>query len=490
MKLRNTLIYLLCALMLAGCGSTPQTDAPSADTSETPAVTETEPVETEPETEPLDNVPVENFDGYEYRILSDNTRYSKVRVEELNGEQVNDAVWKANNEVEERYNIKISQVLLNKYSDASEITSNITADNDTIDLVIAHDCTVGNISMQGYCHNLYDIEQFDFTKPWWPKFTTEALTLNGKMFLISNYMGYNGLRGTKNMYFNKTAVSDYGLESPYDLVRSRGWTLDKLISMTKDINEDRDGNGTAETTDFYGFAFTGLFYGWLENFGIEAHQKNADATELNLNVETEQMASLFEKLQNWLYGGQKGVYFYPKHSGLGKPDSYPYMFANNCSIFTYGSIYVLLDALANSDVDYGFLPMPLIDETQVDYYGVVYEEPMFIPVSVQNTDRTGLITEAMSAAGYTYILPAYKDSALKSRYSLDEDSAEMLDIIFANRYYSFSYTYGGSSGFQGILNTVLKDSSGNLTSHYKSNQKVQQKRIEEIMTAFGCAVEE
>ena len=26
--------------------------------------------------------------------------------------------------------------------------------------------------------------------------------------------------------------------------------------------------------------------GWLENFGIEAYQKNADATELNLNVET------------------------------------------------------------------------------------------------------------------------------------------------------------------------------------------------------------
>jgi len=52
------------------------------------------------------------------------------------------------------------------------------------------------------------------------------------------------------------------------------------------------------------------------------------------------------------------------------------------------------------------------------------------------------------------------------------------------------FSIGGSSGFQGILNKVLKDSSGNLVSYIKANQEAQQKRIEEIMEAFGCAVEE
>ena len=98
--------------MLVGCGSAPQTDETTpADTIETPAATETEPVETEPETTPLEIVPVENFDGYEYRILAQNVHYSKVRVEELNGEQVNDADWTANNTVEDRYNMVLPQLL-------------------------------------------------------------------------------------------------------------------------------------------------------------------------------------------------------------------------------------------------------------------------------------------------------------------------------------------------------------------------------------------
>lgn len=477
MKKHITWLCLL-GLLLTGCQSAPVQET-VANTTETI-------VETAPETAPLDTIPAQDFNGYAYRILATQNNYDRVCVAELTGEQVNDAVWTANNAVIERYNIALSHILLNDYTNVSEITHSIEAGEDAMDLVIAHDCTVGNLSLQGYCHNLYDIDTIDLDNPWWPHFTTEALTLNGKMYLISNYMGYNGLRGTKNMYFNKGAAQRVGLEDPYTLVRERKWTLDKLISMTTDVYEDTNGNGTTESTDFYGFAFTGLFYGWLENFGIEAYQKNADATALTLHVQTDQMTTLFDKLHGWLYGGQRGIYFKPSHSGLGNEDSYPYIFAGGNAVFTYGSLYVLLNSLQDSDVDYGFLPMPLIDDTQDDYYGVVYEEPMFIPVSVQDTQKTGVLTEAMSAAGYTYILPAYKEVALKNRYALDEDAADMLDIIFANRYYSFSYTYGGASGFQGILNSILKDSSGNLVSFYAANEKQQQKRIDDIMEAFDC----
>ena len=66
----------------------------------------------------------------------------------------------------------------------------------------------------------------------------DGLTVNGKIYLFSNYIGYNGLRGTKNMYVNLDRLEDYQLESPYELVRSGKWTLDKVISITKEIYED------------------------------------------------------------------------------------------------------------------------------------------------------------------------------------------------------------------------------------------------------------
>ena len=74
--------------------------------------------------------------------------------------------------------------------------------------------------------------------------------------------------------------------------------------------------------------------------------------------------------------------------------------------------------------------------------------------------------------------------ALRSRYVNDEDSRLMLEILFENRVLSFSYIYGGGSGFQRSVDNVLAQ-GGNFSSFYETNLSKQQKLVDDINAYFG-----
>ncbi len=487
------LLVLAMTLCMVGCGSDNIDNAENTNDSDSAAGTDIQSGADNEETDaPLDdNLPDVDYDGYKFRILAADNDVDMVYVDELNGSLVNDAVFNANKSVETRFNIELVHVPLSSWNDSNFISSSIMSGSDDFDVGVCHDCTSGSLSLKGLFYDLYQLEYLDFSKPWWPEFTTSQLTLNGKMYIFSNYIGYNGLRGTKNMYVNLDKLDEYHIDSPYDMVRDGSWTLDRVIELTKDIYSDLDGDTVATSDDFYGFAFTGLFYGWLENFGIEAYKHTDNNTRVELDINNERTTTLIDKVKGWLYGGNEGVYYRPTHTSLYDPGSYPYMFANGNCLFTYGSLYVLIDNLYDSQVTYGILPMPKFDENQEYYYGVCYDSPMWVPITVTDTERTGIILEGMSAEGYRTILPAYKDIALKNRYAVDTDSAEMLDIIFANRVLSFSYIYGGEYGFQGILNTLIPSDTLEFASYYAQNEASQQAVLDEINEFYssGTAVE-
>lgn len=478
-------LLLLALLLLSSC-SGKDTEDTATETSAESIVAEAV-TQTDSETDNIvtDDLPQVDYEGYSFRILGAENDIPMLLVEETNGSPVNDAVFQANAAVEDRLNIVLTEVKLSSWNDAPAIRKSIDARTDDLDLGVCHDITAGNLSLDGLFCNLREIPHLDFTKPWWPSFTVDSLTVNGKMYLYSNYSGYNGLRGTKNMYVNLEKLQDLSLDSPYDMVRNQEWTLDRVIEMTKGIYTDLNGDGERTRDDFYGFAFTGLFYGWLENFGVEAYTHAEDGKTVELTLNNDRTVQIVDTVKGWLYNGNEGVYYKSKHKSLHDTDSYPVIFADGNCLFTYGSLYVLLDELVNADVVYGILPMPLLDETQESYLGVCYDSPMWIPTTVSDMDRTGVVVEAMSIEGYRTILPAYKDVALKNRYTVDKDSAEMLDIIFANRLLSFSYIYGGDQGFQQILNTLIPSDSLQFASYYTANEPKELKRIAEINAAFS-----
>ncbi|MGN1346185.1 MAG: hypothetical protein ACI4V1_05335 [Eubacteriales bacterium] len=476
--MKRFLALLLALLMAAGtvaCSETGSEETAPESSAEVGAA-ET-PAAEEEETLPKPDLPAKDFDGYNYRILSTDSTTQFIYAAESTGETVNDAVFDANSEVAEQFNITYSTVSITSNSDAAIIQAYIMAGDDAYDIAQLHDCTSGSMALNGWFHNIYEIPYIDTTAVWWPQFTVDSLTLNGKMYYISNYTTYRALHETRVTFFNKDLIADLGLTEPYELVKDGTWTIDTMASMA-DIYIDANGDNKQDKADIMGFVFTSAPYCWLEGFGIESYQKTGNGSEMVLNVNNERTISLVDKLYSWLCSGSNSVWC---KMGNAREEAME-MFAAGTAVFTFKCIGDQIPYLMETDINYGIAPFPKLDETQSDYIGPCTDLLLSIPITAGDLERTGIIAEAMSYAGYKNILPAYSEKALKNRYSTDLESAEMLDIVFANRIISFSYLFVNMGpGMQlRLISSTIGSDNNNISSYYQTNEKAESKVMEKV----------
>ena len=70
-----------------------------------------------------------------------------------------------------------------------------------------------------------------------------------------------------------------------------------------------------------------------------------------------------------------------------------------------------------------------------------HSEFLCIPQNVNSLERSGYVTELLAYQGKKLMTPAYYEKTLVGQYTRDEESAEMLDLIFATRTYDVGYYY-------------------------------------------------
>lgn len=475
----------LTALFLALCLTTPLVScgADPAETTPTAAVDTDTTVATESETQPVDlyaDLGSADYNGYDYVILNTEEFKPYMIAEEQNGEIVNDAVFEANAKVMELANLTIRQELVADPNPTFK--SCVNAGDNAFDMAIDHDCNSAKRQMSGnYMLNLLELPHIQWDKPWWPQFTTDALTFNDQMYMYSNYSSYLGNWFTRAVFVNLAELRNRNVEDPYQLVYENKWTLDKWIELTKDIYVDLNGDGESTVEDFFGFAISGTTYCWLEAWNIEVFQK--DGANIHIDVENERLVNTMEKVYNWFHDNQ-GVYYSPTSVDNWSRDSYIGIFAAESSMCTYGVIGRLLQGLMDTDIEYGILPMPMLDESVGKYYSGTTDRPVSVPVTCQDKDMVGYVIEAMAISGYEMILPAYCESALKGRYATDEDSTAMLDIIFANRVLGFSYLYNNDN-FPQMMNTLMSSKSFDYASYVAKNMSANETWVQKIVDAYA-----
>ena len=109
-----------------------------------------------------------------------------------------------------------------------------------------------------------------------------------------------------------------------------------------------------------------------------------------------------------------------------------------------------------------------------------------MPVTLKDTERAGIILEAMAYAGYTYIRPAYCDKILETRYATDPDCSEMLKMILDNQIISFAFLFAtavpNGMQFRFIAETVKEN---NVASFYKTKQRQEKKMMDKITDFYS-----
>ena len=475
--MRKLSAVLALLLLLTSCG---QAAAGSGE-----AAPQTEAQEAAPETtteDPnADSLPEADLEGAEFRIWARGEEaLGYIFVSEMNGDVINDAVYTAVNNVSERFNVNITGTVYECEINTSnnKIGTAILAGDDFCEIISCHDRTVAQWSLAGMLSNVNDLPHLDYSKPWWPSKTLETLTVNGIMYIISNSLSYGGIRGTSCTYFNKDRLDSYGIEYPYQTVRDGGWTLDLMTELCKDVYEDVNGDGQRDREDNYGFVAIQSAYRIVESFEIVPYRADPDKI-LIVDVDNDRSRQLFDKYYRLCFESAGGV-MYPEDA------SYREMFNDGKAMFTFGTLGDSASTFRYSDIKYGFLPMPKLNDMQDDYCCGNNDVPFCVPITNTKSELTGLMIEALSAEGYRVVQPAYFEIALKQKFTSDEDSVEMLDIIAQNRVLDFGYLYCGWLPLCRFISFMFdpKKPNKDFDSFYAKNIQKEQANVDSIIEAY------
>lgn len=400
-------------------------------------------------------------------------------VREKTGDLIDDAVWKARATTEERFHVNIGALQAPADSEQAYTTlvsTQLTAGTTDFDVANVHDVLGANLSIQGLFLNILDIEQFDFSKPWWSEKAINSLSFMGQLYLLSSTMSYNSMGSTQVVFFNKQMMDDRGMEYPYQKVLDNDWYLSDMLESVEDIYEDINDNGK-DVEDTFGILMPREMYSIFESYGINLIEKNSDNDELILNANNERVYDLIDHYYNIRYE-QDGGYTDVR-------DTTADMFKAGQGVYLTICLRYAISHFRDATFAYGIVPYPMLDEEQGTYLSGYTDRFMVIPHTCTDTDYVGTILEAMSAEGYRQVLPAYYETALKGRYTHDDESVQMLELIRASRIIDFAYIYSNDTACTRALYTLLDKQSKDYASFYQGKESAANARIEELETKFA-----
>ena len=465
---------LLAALMAASCGG--QTKEMDMSTDAADSVTE---AETQALTR-IDMLGERDYAGAAFVILDDGGNINiNTPDETLEGDIVNDTILKRNLQIAEMYNVEFDYQHVSSYADrANMVRNSVLSDDPAYDLLFSIlPESIAPIATEGVLANLCAIEALSLNESWWSPLIYENCRLGNKMYYATGDISPISYRAPACYYVNETLLDQYGISKDeiYDHVENGTWTLDVLNTYAGDLDADLNNDGKLYTDDdFFGVlnednALTAACFMVASGFNLSSIDEDG---HLTVDLNNESVVNAIEKL--------KGVLSNVKRSG--NPALHT-AFMEDRAVFMMHYASSGYTRYRDMKSDYLTLPLPKYDEAQESYRSLLNtwcNAFVCVPANA-DTERAGIIMEAMAYLSHDMLRPAAFDMALKEKGSRNERDARMLDIIFNSLYLDFNsiMEFGGS--LTPIGNAVFKD-----TAYVSAAEKVESKMIT-AMEAFEKA---
>lgn len=479
------LALLMSGSVLLSCGSDTGTPAETTGSDTAPvteAVTE-EGIEFVNDSLP-DNL---NFNGRKFTIYTASYKEFFEGPEESTGDVVDDAVIDRNRAVEERLNIELEYFFdgTAQWDTIAGILSKfIMAGDTTYDLFTGQQYGITTLLANGGFVNVYDLEHLDFTKPWWNNRYMDELSIgkDARFFLVSDFF-ISAFLSTHVVFFNKTMYGKLH-EDPnelYNYVLDGTWTLDKMTQVAKDAYVDLNNNGQTDIDDQLGYvtykpAASVDPFMYLSDIEFTPHDSEGNVT---ISIVNEQCVDLTNKIVEYFH--QPGS-LYETESGAPNQS-----FINGKAQFLGINTISAAKSFRDMKDDFSFLPYPKLTEAQEHYNCVVADivAPGAVPGTSLNLDMAGAVIEALSSESYRSVLPTYYETALKIKYSRDDITSQIIDIIHDASYTDFLYAYSSSLGGIGvIMRDLVSANSTDYMSRVTKKEKSVNKFLDKLITAY------
>ena len=383
------------------------------------------------------------FDGETIRVISQNRDWvsDEVTVDDINGEPVNDAVYSRKLLVENRLGVKITNFKTGG-SDAwavpNMLVNLVLAGTDDYDLVFNSTYTLIAKTTEGIYYNLYDVPNLDLENEWWAQYYNKQVSIGNAQYICSGDANVSLKRMTFVTMFNQAIFDQYGVEDIYQVVRDGKWTIDYQTQISSGMYQDLNGNNTRDKDDFFGFVTNANVIG-VDPYFASCELPILSKTPDNLyvyNFTSERVVDAATAVCKLIWENE-GAWSFVHTAGDAEQDEIADCFAaGNAAMATLRLLSASNVNVRNMKDKYGILPIPKLDESQQTYFSHAHDQ--FCSIAVPNTvqenrlEAIGATLEYFAYQSRDVVLPAYYEVTLKSKYFADEESGEMLDLIFAH----------------------------------------------------------
>lgn len=507
--MKRLLAFSLVLLMLASLAACSDTQETLSGTS---SAAESAPAESEVSEEEkfvlFSNLPEVTFDGKTVKFLvegdyMDTYKSVEVMPQPNSYETLNSAIQDRNDLVEERFDVKIEEFRTSSSTEmANTLTENATAGLSEYDIVMPYVPVAATAAQQGYFYDLRSLENIHWDMPYYDQGCVQGLSIGGKNYFLTGDMTLLASDVTHVLLFNKDVVVDYNLESPYDLVKSGKWTIDKLAEMAKKVTADIDGKSEWTHEDRYGFLVNHNFISSMFiGSGLRFTDKDNNDEPI-ITVYSENATKVFNKIFDLVNDPTACGQIDNNARGFGSTAvadgktvwvAATEAIASKRCLFRAVSLNSIL-ALGEYDCNFGVLPTPKFEEAQENYYcrvSTIYASCIAIPVNVEDVEKSSVIADAMMQASTDTVTEAYIEVIMKERKIQDDESEAMMDLIFDSRTYDFGtvFNWGGSgesdsNSITGFMNNIAWSGTNTFVSSWETIANGVEKAMNDTVEIF------
>lgn len=398
-------------------------------------------------------------------------------------QQLNDAVLTRNKRMEEECNLVLENIIHEDIQMQDRINAEAMSPTGEFQVI---DYRIDDSIRRALAGNLSDWVSMgiDLDKPWWDSGTADFALL-GKVFFMCGDVTYTEEEMTYVLFFNKQMRAQYAetIPDPYQTVKDWEWTLDYFNSITQGISYESSGDGVWDENDTYGLVTTSLLGNTLfigSGLCYIKNDRSMDRPELALDSTMDKALLVLDTAQN-IFNQNNTTYISPE----GEENRGLDCFRAGRAMF-YSEVAIYLPRLnKNMDAEYGVLPIPKYDKAQEVYrtwaYGAGGCLSVTSAIPEADTEMIGKLVQYYAILSAEEVKPAYYDVMLTTQAVRDNESGEMLDLIFANRVYDMSFYFSDTFGLSTLFSDAVCRKANTFSSRYTSATKKFDSKVNQLL---------
>ena len=380
---------------------------------------------------------------------------------------MNEAIYTRNTTMLENYNVNIvcKQDLGSNNQGYETVQKDYSSNKNSYQLCLLSGYDAAELALIGTLYDFKSLPNINTKNTWWDQAAERDLSIADSLFFTTGSISTVIDDYTYCVIFNKALLKiKLGDVNVYDIVRNDQWTLDKLEELSKSVKEDINGDQKMDSRDRYGLMiWDNEMIASINAAGEKIASLNEDGM-VELTFYNDKVNTIVDKFVT-IGNSEYCINFQHMSGGVQFYD----MFTNNQAMF-FMSMFNEVERFRDMHTDYGIVPNPKLYETD-DYYSPIspwHSGFLCVPVTIEDPDSVSNIIELMGYHSEKLITPAYYDKTLIGKYVRDDESIEMLDLIFQNRVYDVGHLYRISSLQEHITNLLRENRPSGLSYVYQT----------------------